>query len=71
MAAKQMFHWGSEDRQMVKHLRRMSQLLELQNADFIELAGLDHAATNEPRAIVSKVLPAVDTWLTNRLGDTW
>jgi hypothetical protein len=71
MPCAQLFYWGSEDRQMAKQLRRLSGQLSLQAADFIEIAGLDHAECNTPLALESAVVPPVAEWLRQRVGPSW
>ncbi len=63
MSCARLFYWGGEDRQMAKHLRRTSNQLALQDADFIEFPDLDHGDCNTPESLEHPVVPAVADWL--------
>ena len=68
MSCARLFYWGSEDRQMAKRLRRLSEHLMLGDVDFLEFPGFDHAACNTPEALQSPVVPAIAEWVSQRLG---
>jgi pimeloyl-ACP methyl ester carboxylesterase len=57
-----LFYWGSEDRQMARHLRRTREQFESKYINFMEFEGLDHGAFNED-VTANIVIPAVRTWL--------
>jgi pimeloyl-ACP methyl ester carboxylesterase len=71
MSCPCLLYWGSDDRQMAGKLRRAQTRLHLQNVDFAEFAGLDHAACNTCDALSERVVPAVDKWLARRVGRDW
>jgi hypothetical protein len=71
MSCARLLYWGSEDRQMAKRLRRARDQLLLQEVDFVEFAGLDHAACNSREALERTVVPTVVDWVSSRLGPTW
>jgi hypothetical protein len=63
-----LLYWGSEDRQMAKRLRRLSEQLMLGDVDFLEFPGFDHGACNTPEALQSPVVPAIAARAAHRLG---
>jgi hypothetical protein len=71
MSSARLFYWGSEDRQMAKRLRRLSEHLMLQDVDFLEFPGFDHRACNAPEALQSLVVPAFAQWVSPRLRAPW
>lgn len=71
MSCPSLFYWGSTDRQMAKKLRRAQTQLGLQNVDFVEFAGLDHAACNSFEALTDEVVPMVEGWISDRVGANW
>jgi alpha-beta hydrolase superfamily lysophospholipase len=71
MSCPRLLYWGGDDRQMAKALRRARTELLLQDVDFVELAGLDHAACNTREALGQHVVPMVDEWLSRRVGRDW
>jgi hypothetical protein len=66
-----LLYWGSDDRQVASKLRRARTKLLLPDADFVEFAGLDHAACNSQEALGEPVVPVVDEWLSRRVGRDW
>jgi pimeloyl-ACP methyl ester carboxylesterase len=66
-----LFYWGGTDRQMAKRLQRMSEILSFARLDFVELPGHDHAGANQPATVDREVTPAVERWLSERLGSRW
>ena len=70
MPCAQLFYWGGNDSQVARQLRRLSKQLSLQDADFIEIPGLDHAGCNTPIALESDVVQRVAEWL-RRVGPSW
>jgi pimeloyl-ACP methyl ester carboxylesterase len=71
MSGARLFYWGSEDRQMAKWLRGTRDRDAQQNADFLELPGLDHGACNPPESRENPAVPAVADWISRRLGPAW
>lgn len=71
MRCAQLFYWGSADRQMARQLRDLSAHLNLRDADFVEIAGLNHAQCNTPTALEHDVVPPVAGWLRRRIGPSW
>jgi hypothetical protein len=56
---------------MAKKLQRAQTRVLMQDVDFVEFAGLDHAACNTAEALVKHVVPTVDKWLPRRVGHGW
>lgn len=66
-----LLYWGSDDRQTARKLRNAQTQLSLQYVDFVEFAGLDHAACNSREALREPVVPTVAEWLSRRVGRAW
>jgi pimeloyl-ACP methyl ester carboxylesterase len=66
-----LLYWGGDDRQMAPKLRRAQTGLMLQDVDFVEFSGLDHAACNTSEALAEHVAPTIDAWLSRRVGRDW
>lgn len=71
MSCPCLVYWGSDDRQIAKKLRRAQARLLLHDVDFVEFTALDHAACNTRKALLEHVVPAVDEWVSSRVGRDW
>ena len=66
-----LFYWGSEDRRMVKGLRRAREQLAEHGVDFVEYPGLGHEVGGDEALLADLVIPDVVAWVARRLGPTW
>lgn len=69
MSCPRLVFWGSEDHQMAPRLRRLRQDLTLQEVDFEEFPGYDHASCCSQEALAGSVLPSIQAWAGAHLPD--
>lgn len=68
MSCARLLYWGSKDRQMAGRLQRAQREMELQEVEFVEFAGLDHAGCNAREALEGQVVPTIANWLSRRVA---